>query len=475
MVFKIYNTLKKKKEVFKPIDLSCVRMYTCGPTVYNYAHLGNFRAYIAADILKRYLKFLGYKVKHVMNITDVDDKTIRDSQKAGVSLKEFTDKYANAFFEDLKMLNIDPPDIFPRATEHIKEMVELIKKLMEKGYAYKGEDGSVYFNISKFKDYGKLSGIKINQLKPGARVRQDSYTKEEARDFALWKAWDECDGDVFWDTEIGKGRPGWHIECSAMSMKYLGESFDIHTGGVDLIFPHHENEICQSEAATGEKPFVKYWFHNEWLLVNGQKMSKSLGNFFTLRDILAKGYSPKAVRYLLLSGHYRSQLNFTEEELKSAERTVDKMIEFMEKLERLKFTGEYNEKLHFEMRKAQDEFVKYMDDDLNMPQALAVIFNFMNVVNKAISENALSQKNAQEIYETMKGFDKVLGLLSVEKEEVPKEIQKLVDEREKARKAKDFKKADKIREQIRKAGWEIQDTESGPILRKKRGEGVAPP
>ncbi|MEM7819165.1 MAG: cysteine--tRNA ligase, partial [Candidatus Aenigmatarchaeota archaeon] len=292
MVLKLFNTLTRKKEVFKPIKKNEVRMYTCGPTVYDFAHIGNFRTYVWQDILKRWLLFKGFKVKHVMNLTDIDDKTIKGAREQGISLREFTEKYIKAFFEDSKTLNLLPADVYPRATEHIREIVELIKILIEKGYAYKGEDGSIYYDISKFKDYGKLSKLKIKELKAGARVKSDSYTKEEAYDFALWKAWDPEDGEVFFETEIGKGRPGWHIECSAMSMKYLGETFDIHTGGVDLIFPHHENEIAQSEAATGKK-FVNYWLHAEHLIVEGRKMSKSLGNFYTLRDLLAKGYDPR--------------------------------------------------------------------------------------------------------------------------------------------------------------------------------------
>ena len=275
MGFKLYNTLTHKKELVKPIKDNQIAMYSCGPTVYDFAHIGNFRAYICSDILKRYLKYSGFKVKHVMNITDVDDKTIKGANKEGISLKEYTSRYEKSFFEDLETLNIDKADVFPRATEHIPEMVSIIKKLLKGRIAYKSEDGSVYYNISKFKDYGKLSHTKVKQLKEGARVKQDSYEKEEAKDFALWKAYDKEDGNVFWETEIGKGRPGWHIECSAMSIKHLGEHFDIHGGGVDLIFPHHENEIAQSEASTGKK-FVNYWFHNEHLLVNGQKMSKSL-------------------------------------------------------------------------------------------------------------------------------------------------------------------------------------------------------
>src|SRR3989344_3228869 len=341
MSLKLYNTLTRKKEIVKPIKDKIVKLYTCGPTVWDYAHIGNFRAYVCVDILKRYLKYKGFKVKHVMNITDVDDKTIKGANREGISLKDYTRKYEKLFFEDIEALNIDKADVYPRATEHIKEMVEIIKKLLKNKVAYKSDDGSVYYDISKFKDYGKLSHTKISSLKEGARVKQDSYEKEEARDFALWKAYSPEDGNVFWETEISKGRSGWHIECSAMSMKHLGNHFDIHAGGIDLVFPHHENEIAQSEAST-KKKFANYWFHNEHLLVNGQKMSKSLGNFFTLRDLLQKGFNPKAIRYLLLSANYRMQLNFTEEAVKSAENAVQRLSDFMIKLKEIKNEAKNN-------------------------------------------------------------------------------------------------------------------------------------
>ncbi|MCD6576217.1 MAG: cysteine--tRNA ligase [Nanoarchaeota archaeon] len=469
----LFNTLGRKKEEFKPLEDKLVRLYTCGPTVYNYAHIGNFRSYVAQDILKRYLLYKGYSVKHVMNLTDVDDKTIRDSQKEGISLKEFTERYTKAFFEDSKKLNLLPADVYAKATEHIEDMRKLIQTLIDKGFAYKGEDNSIYYDVSKFKEYGKLSGIKVSELKVGARVKQDEYEKEEANDFALWKAWTPEDGDVFWNVkftidgkeETIRGRPGWHIECSAMSMKYLGETLDIHAGGVDLIFPHHENEIAQSEAATG-KQFVRYWFHNEWVLVEGKKMSKRYNNFYTLRDVLAKGYSPKAVRYLLMNAHYRSQLNFTFEGLKDAETTVNRLIEFMEKLDEIN-EGIYNEKVKELIADAKKKFEEAMDDDLNVPLAMAAIHEFVSEINKLIADNKFGEKNAKEVKEVMLEFDKVLGILEHEKAEVPEEIKKLVEEREEARKKKDFRKADEIREKIREMGWELQDTPDGPKLRKR--------
>ncbi|MBI4140272.1 cysteine--tRNA ligase, partial [Candidatus Woesearchaeota archaeon] len=363
-MLKFYNTLSRKKESFKPIVAGHAGMYTCGPTVYNYPHLGNYRAYIFGDLLKRYLLYKCFKIKHVMNLTDVDDKTIRDSQKECISLKEFTERYAKAFFEDLQALNILPADIYPKATEHIAEMVGIIEKLLHGGFAYKGEDSSVYYKIGMFKKYGQLANIVVEQLEAGAsgRVKKDEYDKEHVRDFALWKAWTPDDGDVFWETSLGKGRPGWHIECSAMSMKYLGSHFDIHTGGVDLIFPHHQNEIAQSEPMTGEK-FVNYWLHNDWLLVDGQKMSKSLGNFYTLRDVLAKGYSSVAIRYLLLSTHYRQQLNFTFEGLDAAKNSLQRLWDFVQKLDEPK-TTEDNSKVDKLIFDVKHKFEKAMDNDL---------------------------------------------------------------------------------------------------------------
>ncbi len=469
----LFNTLGRKKETFKPLEDKLVKMYTCGPTVYNFAHIGNFRSYISQDILKRYLIYKGYKVKHVMNLTDVDDKTIKNSKKEGISLKEFTEKYTKAFFEDSKKLNILPADIYAKATEHIEDMVKLIQNLIDKGFAYKGEDNSIYYDISKFKNYGKLSGIKISKLRTCPIVKQDEYEKDEVNDFALWKAWTKEDGDVFWNAkfkingneETIKGRPGWHIECSAMSMKYLGETLDIHAGGIDLIFPHHENEIAQSEAATG-KQFVRYWFHNEWVLVEGKKMSKRYNNFYTLRDVLSKGYSPKAVRYVLMNVHYRSPLNFTFESLKDAEKTVSHMLEFVEKLEEIK-GGTFNPYIAETVKDAKEKFEKAMDDDLNMPLAISVIHEFTSKINKTIAEENFNEKNARETKEIMMQFDSVLGILKHEKAELPEKIKKLVEEREDARKEKDFAKSDEIRKKIRKLGWEIQDTPKGTRVRKR--------
>jgi len=446
-MLKLYNTLGRKKEVFKPIKKGEVGMYVCGPTIYNYVHIGNLRAYIFADILRRYLKFNGFNVKEVMNLTDVDDKTIRDSQKAKKSLKEFTKIYEKAFLDDIKAINIETPEIMPKATEHIKEMVDMVKKLLDKGIAYKADDG-IYFSIKKFKDYGKLSKIKVKELKEGAsdRVAKDEYDKESVNDFALWKFYDKNDGDVFWDTDIGKGRPGWHIECSAMSSKYLGERFDIHTGGVDLIFPHHENEIAQSEASSNKKPFVKYWVHNEWVLVDGKKMSKSLGNFYELKDIAKKGYSAMDLRYFYLTKHYRQQINFTWESIEASKNSLHRLKNIIAEI---KDDKELN-------KDYIKEFEKAMDDDLNVPEALQVLWKLVR------DETAKGKIN------TIKEMDKIFGLKLLEKEKIkiPAEVSKLVKEREQARKDKNFKKSDELREKIKKIGYQVEDTPEGEVVKK---------
>lgn len=464
MTFKIFNTMTRKKEVFKPLKKGEVTMYICGPTVYDYPHIGNYRAYVFGDLLARYLKYIGYKIKFIQNLTDVDDKTIKNSQKEGVSLKDYTEKYIKAFFEDLKTLNILPADVYPKATEHIPEMIAMVKTLLDKGLAYKSKDGCIYYSISKFKDYGKLAHLDPEQLKEGAsgRVLSDEYDKESARDFALWKAWTPEDGDVFWETELGKGRPGWHIECSAMSMKYLGETFDIHGGGVDLIFPHHQNEIAQAEGATG-KLFVKYWVHNEWLLVEGKKMSKSLGNFYTLRDILDKGYHSMAIRYLLMSTHYRQQLNFTFKGLEAAKSSLQRIWDFMQKLDEVHGKGDA-ELVDKSINKAKKDFDTAMNDDLEISKALAAVFEFIKEINIAMDN--LNKDDAAKIKDFMVDLDEVLGFIVVKKEKISEDIQKLVDEREAARKAKDFKKADEIRDKLKDMGIVLEDTPQGVRWKK---------
>ncbi len=457
----MFNTLTRQKEEFKPIDGGKVRLYTCGPTVYDYAHIGNFRAFVFEDLLKRWLKYRGFKVTHVMNLTDVDDKTIRGSQKRQTPLKEHTDFYAKAFFEDVAALNIEPANFYPRATDNIEEMVSLIQKLLKKDYAYKGEDGSIYYAIHKFKAYGKLSRIKVAKLKVGARVKVDEYAKEEAQDFALWKAWTQEDGDVFWETEIGKGRPGWHIECSAMSIRYLGESFDIHCGGVDNMFPHHENEIAQSEAATGKR-FVNYWLHNEHLQVEGKRMAKRLGNFYTLRDLLEMGHDPIAIRYLLLSTHYRQQFNFTFEGLSASENAIERLRNFIRRVKGAN-GRDSGKRLTNLVERVQKDFGDAMDDDLNISVALAAIFDFVRDTNNLLDTEAISKNEALKIYDLIAGFDKVLGVIGDVKNEgnLTKEAEGLIKKREEARKQKDWQTADSIRQKLKEMGIEIEDTSKG--------------
>jgi cysteinyl-tRNA synthetase len=402
---KIYNTMTSKLEEFKPIKPDLVKLYTCGPTVYNYAHIGNYRAYVFEDLLKRTLKLLGFSVIHVMNITDIDDKTIKNSFEQGKSLNEYTEFYTNAFFEDLDLLHIDKADHYPRATEHIKEMIALIKKLEKNGLTYL-KDGSVYFSISKYKKYGQLSKIDIDNVRSGARYDADEYEKDDVRDFVLWKG--KKENEPYWSSPFGDGRPGWHIECSAMSMKYLGKTFDLHTGGVDNIFPHHENEIAQSEGATGKK-FVNYWMHCEHLIVEGKKMSKSLGNFYTLRDLIDKGYSPLAIRYLLLSAHYRSKLNFTLKGLDDAEKTITKINDFNIRLNNAieKHSGE-----KLELRCFYDEFLRCLSNDLNISGALAQFHEFMKQINTALNKNGISSESKKEAILLMEKFNSILSVLT---------------------------------------------------------------
>jgi cysteinyl-tRNA synthetase len=464
MPLQFFNTLTRRKEDFIPLNTPHVGLYTCGPTVYNYAHIGNLRAFMFEDLLRRYLEYRGddannsYDVKHVMNITDVEDKIIRTVRETGKSLKEVTDFYTQEFFSDLDTLNIKRAHVVPRATDTIPDMIKLIKTLVAKKYAYVTEDGSVYFLIKSFKDYGKLAHLDFDNLQFGARVSHDEYDKEHVADFALWKAWDENDGPVKWPSPWGDGRPGWHIECSVMSMKHLGETFDIHCGGEDLIFPHHEDEIAQSEAATG-KPFVRYWLHNAHLLVEGKKMSKSLGNFFTLRDLLAKGWTGREIRYALLCAHYREQLNFTFDGLQAARSALQRIDEFL-----LKLQGMAQEPASdFEpCQMVGVEFVGAMDDDLNISGALGALFDFIRFVNKKMVEGSLQPSEAQDILEEWYEIDRVLGFGMPTKSEVPAEVQQLVEEREAARKGRNFKRADEIRMELIRQGWLVEDTPSGP-------------
>jgi cysteinyl-tRNA synthetase len=463
-----FNTLTRKKEVFNPIETGKVKMYTCGPTVYDFAHIGNFRAFLFEDLLKRWLIQRDFKVTQVMNLTDIDDKTIKGSQKQGIPLRQFTDFYIKAFFEDIKALNIETAEVYPKATDHIPEMVNLIKILMAKGFAYKGEDGSIYFSVCKFPDYGKMSKIKVGELKSGARVSQDEYAKEEAQDFALWKAWTPEDGDVYWETELGKGRPGWHIECSAMSMKYLGGTFDVHCGGVDNMFPHHENETAQSEAATGKK-FVNYWMHNEHLQVEGKKMSKSLGNFYTLRDLLAKDYDPISIRYLLMSTHYRQQFNFTFEGLEASKAAVERLRNFVRRLHDAD-GKESGGKVATFSSKAEACFDGSMNDDLNIGIALASLFDFVREINNLLDSNMISKGEAAVVGGLILKFDAVLGVIGrVEvKEALSDDVDALVVKREEARKTKNWKEADAIRAQLKAMGIVLEDTAQGVRWHKEK-------
>ncbi|MCM8764313.1 MAG: cysteine--tRNA ligase [Candidatus Omnitrophica bacterium] len=453
----LFNTLSRKKEVFKPIEEGTVKMYTCGPTVYDFAHIGNFRAYVFEDLLHRFLEYAGYRIIRVMNITDIDDKTIAGAIRENVSLQQFTEKYIRAFFEDMECLKLKKATYFPRATHHISEMVSIIKILLEKGYAYK-KDGSIYFRISSFPSYGKLSQYDFDRITT-ARTDSDEYEKEQARDFALWKG--TKDEPFFWNTDIGKGRPGWHIECSAMSMKYLGETFDIHTGGVDNIFPHHENEIAQSEAATGKK-FVNYWLHCAHLLVNGEKMSKSKGNFYTLRDLLKKGYDPCGIRYLLMTTHYRDPLNFSEKSLKQAENTVKHLQAFHQRVFfATNINGESESEIAKAIEVASDGFFNALADDLNISAAMAEIFRLMRNVNESFEAGRLTAKDGEKIITFLNRINEVIAVIDTSEEKLPEDIIYLVRKREQARKEKNYQLADSIRKELADRGILLEDTPYG--------------
>ncbi len=465
-MLKLYNTLSRKLETFKPLHNNSVGLYTCGPTVYNVPHIGNWRAFLWEDVLRRYLEFKGYRVTHIMNLTDVDDKTIRGSQEKAVSLEEFTKPFKKAFFEESKILNIKPATQYTEATRHIPAMVSLVKKLLKNGFAYKAEDGSIYFAIKKFKKYGKLSKFKIKKLKAGARISQDEYEKQTASDFALWKAWTPEDGNVFWETELGKGRPGWHLECSAMSMQYLGETFDIHTGGIDNMFPHHENEIAQSEAATG-KPFVKYWLHNKHLLVNGQKMAKSLNNFYRLSDL--KQFEPKTIRFALIFGHYRKQLDFRMEEAEKLGKTRKKLNETIQRLLENKIEQKENPKTKKIAESFLKKFENAMDSDLNTPKAFAALFDFSKKTNQLLDNGKTGKSDAELLLNAFKKADSVFGILDFEQkkeEKLSSDLMNLIQQREQFRQQKKWVEADQIRLQLKEKGIELMDTPQGVKWKK---------
>lgn len=462
MALALYNTATRKVAPFTTLKEGEVRMYMCGPTVYNYAHIGNFRSFVLADVLRRVLAYCGYEVKHTMNLTDIDDKTIRDSQKEGKTLQAFTEYYTEKFFEDYDELNCLRPTTTTKATDYIEKMITLVKKLIEKGVAYE-KKGSVYYSIEKFADYGALVGLRIDDLQQNADGRlndDDEYDKENARDFALWKSHEESDGEVWWESPWGRGRPGWHLECSVMSMDTLGETFDIHAGGVDLKFPHHTNEIAQSCAATG-KEYAKWWTHFEFLLVEGEKMSKSLGNFYTLRDIMAKGYTGREIRYLLLSTHYRQKLNFTIAGLDGVKQTLSRIDDFLLRMQETNGEEEAKE----ETNKAKETFRKALEDDMNISGALASMHEYMRAVNK----KNLTEKAAQEVLATMYTLDEVLavGFKDVKKGQVGADIEEKIAQRDEARKNKDWAKADSIRDELAKEGIELYDTPQGTKWRKK--------
>jgi len=494
MALRLFNTMSAQVEDFQPLRGNEVRMYACGPTVYDFGHIGNFRTFVAVDVLRRFLGQSGYDVRYVMNITDVDDKIIRNSARDGVSVQQYTAKYEQAFLEDSATLNLVRPT-FVRATEHIPEMAEFVRALEEKGIAYQTEDGSYYFRIARFPEYGKLSKKDFGGMEVGARVDVDEYEKDNARDFALWKA--PKPGEAFWDTPIGRGRPGWHIECSVMSMEELGETFDLHAGGEDLIFPHHENEIAQSESLTG-KTFARYWFHARFLLVEGEKMSKSLGNFFTLRDLVLKGHKPSSIRYLLGSVPYRNQLNFTFDGLKQAANSVDRLRNFRLRLTSSQFPAGSNEAMVKLGRETVDRMKAALEDDLNTAQAQAAIFEMVRAANAAIDGGELRKDDVPGLLQALEKFDEIFAVLA--DDDLPKmktiaewarangrekdisqilldaigsaalsdgDIDHKVAEMEQARKARKFNVSDAIRAELTAAGIIVENTKDGVRWRRK--------
>src|SRR5579871_367997 len=494
MSLRLFNTLSGKVEEFTPLDDRHVRMYACGPTVYDYGHIGNFRTFVAVDVLHRFLRQDGYQLRHVMNITDVDDKIIRNSAKAGVSVRDYTRKYEQAFLEDIDTLNIERPELV-RATDNIPQMAHFIAQLEKKGFAYRTDDGSYYFRIAKFPSYGKLSKKDFSGIAVWARVDVDEYDKDNARDFALWKA--PKPGEASWETEIGPGRPGWHIECSVMSTMLLGPTFDLHAGGEDLVFPHHENEIAQSEAETGQ-PFVRYWFHVRFLLVKGEKMSKSLGNFYTLRDLVLKGHKPSSIRFLLASGHYRTQLNFTFDALKQAANSVERLRNFAARLQAERFPQAAEGAIGRLAHETTDKMRAALEDDLNTPQALGALFEMVRQANAAADAGQVTSADVPILQQALRQFDEIFAVLRDDDpphmrrildwaksegklEQAAKElveaaganglpdeqVETLIAEHERARKARDFAKSDAIRTQLSQAGIVVENTKQGVRWKRK--------
>jgi cysteinyl-tRNA synthetase len=462
MTLRLYNSLGRTTEEFVPLEKGKVRMYTCGPTVWNYTGIHNFRTFVFEDVLRRYLEYKGFKVHQVKNITDVEDRIIRGIKESKKPRIELTRFFERAFMEDLDVLGIERAEHYPRASENIEDMVELVKLLLKKEIAYRAPDGSVYFDVSKFGNYGALSGVKPGKGRAAGRVAQDHYEeKKEAADFALWKAWDSEDGEVFWETELGKGRPGWHIECSAMSMRYLGESFDIHTGGKDLRFPHHENEIAQSEAATGKK-FVNYWLHSEFLTTKGAEMHKSAGNVVTLRDLVGSGWDPKTIRLFLISPRYRDPIDLTDAAL---EESRSRRMRLQELIARLSSVGEPGG-AHFDTREFLQDFEAAMDDDLNTPSALSVLFAFAKKVNTLLDSKAFGEDAASDVLAALNRVNSVLGVLDFEEERLTPELADLMARRDDARKHRDFATADAIRKKLLQEGIVVEDTPRGTVWKR---------
>ncbi len=462
---RFYNTLGRKREPFVPLEPGLVKLYTCGPTVYNYSHIGNLRTFLFEDLLRRALKYLGYEVLQVMNLTDVDDKTIRDAAAQSLSLDELTEKYIDAFMEDIETLHIEKVEHYPRATRHIGPMISMIESLVEKGFAYSQED-SVFFRIAQDEDYGKLSRVDLTQNRQGSRVASDEYDKEDVRDFVLWKGAKE--GEPSWDSPWGPGRPGWHIECSAMSIEYLGPTFDIHCGGVDNLFPHHENEIAQSESATGQN-FVRYWLHSEHLIVNGEKMSKSLGNFYTLRDLVGQGSSPRAIRYLLLAAHYRQKLNFTHQALEASEGALRRIDEMRFRLEDTDENGSKRPWVQEACQRLRESFRAAMEDDLNVSGGLAAVFAFVKTINLRIDKEDLGLGDRDNLLEALAETDRVFAVFDPSAWEQKdgteglsdQEIEDLIEDRKAARTNKEFGRADEIRDELVSQGIILEDTSKG--------------
>jgi len=468
MPLRFFNTYSRKLEDFTPRDAKNrkIDIYTCGPTVYSRAHIGNFRAYIFEDLLQRHLEARGFKIHRVMNITDVDDKTIRGAREAKVPLRKFTQQLKDAFFEDAEKLRIKRADDYPAATDqrYIEKMISMISALIAKGLAYQADDKSVYFRINKFPNYGKLAHFDLTELRSTGRVKHDEYDKEHIGDFALWKGWDEEDGDVKWDSPWGPGRPGWHIECSAMATALLGDQIDIHCGGVDNIFPHHEAEIAQSEGVTG-KQFVRMWLHCAHLLVDGQKMSKSLGNFYTIPDVLAKGYTGREIRYALIRVNYRTQLNFTWDGMKEARESLGRIDDWLQRLREVAGDKKGNPKIDIQLG---HEFEEALDDDLNISAALGFLFETIRDTNRAMDQNKLDAKTAVAWLNWWDQINKVLDFES-DGAELPEEVATLAEARAQARLAKDFRKSDELRDKLNALGWEARDTKDGQKITRRAG------